>query len=593
MSLNYKYVTDEEGVRKALEYIQNLKYIVIDTETTGLDVHTAKIHCIQIGDKRQQFVLDYVRTRGYLGPLQQMFQDPKYYWVGQNIKYDYKIIKKAFGVGFKNMLDTMLAEQILTNGRKSISAALDALAKKYLGMELDKDVRGSFAEHSYGMLLNTTQQKYAAMDVYVPLPILSKQIKLLTKNGLMDVFDLECMTVKPTGEMEYNGIFLDADAWKALYTKSAEDAETAKKILDSYFLDYCQKDLFGYPIINYNSPVQLMPILKEITGRNITKTDKATLERLAENHEVAKVLLQYRAAVKQHTTYGPEFLNNINKMTGRVHSSYAQLRSEQGRYASSDPNMQNIPAKKEFRACFRPQDISSRVMYTADYSGCELRLLAELSGDPKFQRIFNEGLDPHIAVACELTGQPYNKDMSKEERKPYKAINFGVIYGMGPKKLSGQLDIPLDTAADLIKSWYASFPSVKAFLDEVAYNAEVTHQAVSTLDGRIRHLDTMDWDDKGHVAHAKNVAKNMPFQGGNASMIKRGMCILYDKIEKQRREDLELVACVHDEFVAEGDRDKLEEGKELVVSSMIEAGEYYVKSVPMVVDVDVGDHWIK
>lgn len=164
---------------------------------------------------------------------------------------------------------------------------------------------------------------------------------------------------------------------------------------------------------------------------------------------------------------------------------------------------------------------------------------------------------------------------------------------MGPAKLSETLHISMDEAKKLINGYYMAFPGIKEFLYQLTKQVERNKRAISTLDGRIRDLSSLDWDSRKHVGHACNIAKNMPFQGGNASMIKRAMVNLYRKIEETGRHDLKLVGCVHDEFIVEGDKDKLEEGKKLVVDAMVEAGEYYVKSVPMVVDVDVGDHWIK
>lgn len=591
IELNFEYIVDEKGVDRAYNYIVNKRYLGLDTETTGLDPHTDKIHCIQIGDQFKQFVFDYVRTKHYLNKIVSLFESDAIIWLGQHIKFDYKVIKSAFGVNLNHCIDTMLAEQLLTNGKK-ISAALDAIAKKYINEDLNKDIRSSFQDHSYGTPLNEIQIKYAARDVAVLIPIFSHQRNLLKRSNLLDVFNLECDAISPTAEMEFNGIYLNSKKWNALYNQSLEEAELAKLELDKYFLPHCHTDLFGNPIINYNSPVQIIPVLEKISNLKIQNSGKDTIKKLENYHEVFKVLLNYREATKRYTTYGPEFLKHINKKTNRIHSSYAQLRSEQGRYASSEPNMQNIPAKISFRSCFEPEDLYNYLMYTADYSGCELRLLAELSGDKKFREIFIKNQDPHKAVASYLTGKPY-ESISDEDRKPYKAVNFGVIYGQGPLKLSQTLDINIDRAKEMISSYYTTFPGVRDFLQDMADRAERTKTAYSPLDGRKRDMSNLDWDDPRSVGHARNVAKNMPFQGGNASMIKRAMIILNKKIKQYNRTDLKLVACVHDEFVSEGLRNKLEEGKNIIVDSMKEAGEYYVKSVPILVNVDVADHWVK
>jgi len=159
--------------------------------------------------------------------------------------------------------------------------------------------------------------------------------------------------------------------------------------------------------------------------------------------------------------------------------------------------------------------------------------------------------------------------------------------------LASALDIDIQYAKDLTNSYFSTFRGVYEFLNEMAANVINTHKAISVLDGRTRDLSHLDWDDKRMVSHAQNIAKNMPFQGGNASMIKLAMAYLAEKIERYGRDDLRLVACVHDEFVVEGDKDKLEEGKKLVLDTMMEAGHHYVKSVPMKVGVDIGEHWVK
>jgi DNA polymerase I-like protein with 3'-5' exonuclease and polymerase domains len=591
--MKYKYVVDEEGVKEAHAYLKRKIHLGVDTETTGLDPLSDKMHCLQIGDEYRQFIFDFTRTRKYIRPILDILEDSRIVKIAHNSKFDYKFIRRCYGVSMGNLKCTMLAERIINNGWKNRKSSLEACVNKYMYDKLEKDVRASFIGHPYGAVLTDVQIEYGAKDVELLIPLLKKQYEVLKRKKLTDVYALECAAVMPTAEMELNGVFLDRVMWKKVYHTFLEESEDYKEKLDKIFAPHCDKDLWGNLDINYNSGKQAIPVLQTITGIKLPNYQGGTINSYANKHPVFDLLSKYKKALNLVNKYGLSFTELPHKFTGRVHATYNPFGTDTGRFSCNDPNLQQIPAKPVYRECFHPMDVKKTVMYTADYSGCELRILAELSGDKAFRAIFrDDGADAHKAVASIITGIPV-EDITPAQRKQFKAINFGVPYGMGPAALGKNLGISTKEAKVLLKQYFQAFPGIKEFLDKCEADCLETKLIVSTLDGRIRDASGIDWDNPKQVSGAVNAAKNMPFQGGNGSIIKRAMIILYDKIKEYNRHDLKLVACVHDELVVEGDLDKKEEGLKIVMDSMVEAGEYYIKSIPMTVDIDVGDHWIK
>jgi DNA polymerase-1 len=242
--------------------------------------------------------------------------------------------------------------------------------------------------------------------------------------GLENVYNLERECIQVTGDMEINGIKIDFGKWAKLEATAKKDILEKKKILDEHFKEYCDIDLFGEPSINYDSPKQVKPILEAIIGFTIPGTGKDVLERYEYNSKAIKALLEYRQAVKKVTTYGVSFYNeHVNKTTGRIHTNFIQTgATDSGRYASNNPNIQNIPADEAYRAAFVSEP--GWKIVGADYSGMELRLLAEFSKDERFMEIFLKGYDPHKYVSSMLFDIPYDS-VTKEQRKVGKAVNFG------------------------------------------------------------------------------------------------------------------------------------------------------------------------
>jgi DNA polymerase-1 len=353
-----------------------------------------------------------------------------------------------------------------------------------------------------------------------------------------------------------------------------------------------------------------------------TKLESTDAKYLATiDHPVVKQLIDYRKWVKLISTYGAEFIKqNVSTVTDKLHTSFNQLGTDTGRYSSEGPNLQNIPAKQQYRDPFCVKDPINYRIVSADFSGQELRLLAHLSKEPLFLKALQEGKDLHAYSASLLFGIPYeeffvynqdgtllkgssknkedisdedgfNKHMKKKYRNPAKKITFGLIYGMGPTKLANELGITLNEAKDLLKKYFSIFTKIKELMDLLEERVKQTRIAYSPLDGRYRDLSKNDWIDKRKISHAVNQAKNMPFQGCGASTTKLAMCLIRKEL-REKKYDARIVLTVHDEILVECHVSIVEEVKELVVRLMKQAFNNYANSVEMEISAAIGTHWI-
>lgn len=592
------YVTSEDGVETALAYLRRKPIIALDTETTGLDPLEAKVLLIQMGDKEEQFVFDVFKLGTAIYKILDWIIEDDIVCVIHNAKFDYGMIKTNFDRILPKVRCTMIGEQLLNQGRKQ-SASFNAVALKYLGIGLDKSQQSSFIDMKWGQEFTQRQLEYAGEDVQHLMPIYKKIQMLLDARGMKELSELEYNTTRVTADMEINGIFLNRKRWLALKDKAVINADIARKKLDAYFESYTEKDLFGVLDINYNSPKQILPVINDITHQQLKSTSEAALKRI--NHPMIEVLLEYRGQQKKISTYGQEFLNQyVSPIDGRIHSNFKQLGADSGRYASKNPNMTNIPKATEYRAAFVAQDPEYRII-SADFSGQELRLLAHLTQEPKFLYALKQKMDLHCYSASLIYGIPYNdffdengefkENMKKQYRNPAKSLTFGLIYGIGPMKLSLNLNISIQKARNLMNKYFATFPAIKKTLDDLTKDARRNKYALSPLDGRRRDLTTFDWDDSRQVAHAFNIAKNLPFQGCGASTTKLAMCKLKNLFDKKKY-DAKIINAIHDEILVEVHKDEAEEVAKYIKKAMIDAFYHYAPSVPMEVKPVIAGEWI-
>lgn len=424
-----------EAFDKAITFLSTSTFLSVDTETTGINPFAHKVLLLSVGSPLNQYVFDLARLERQLPQLKKLLENPKVTCVLHNAKFDYKFLKYNLGIEMENLFDTMLAEMLLQKGRKLQGFGLDDVTDKYLGITLNKDIRKTFTKMTYGDSFSDDQLNYSAMDVMYLDLIRRMQLQLFTKHGLEQVSKLEMAAIPPTADMELNGMFLNKAVWLKAEDQAIKDRETFQKELDKFFIETVGEDIFGHASINYESPKQLLPVLKKIIGKpaaDLKSTGEDAIKDI--DHPVVRALLDYREQQKRVSTYGSAFLENIEPVTGRIHSDFSQLYTETGRYSSKNPNLQNLPAVEAYRSAFTGTTEDDRII-GQDYSGMELRILADLSGEPSWIDCFARGGDLHSENGSKLYGKtirrkgtngPDDPGENEELRRPVKTLNFGV-----------------------------------------------------------------------------------------------------------------------------------------------------------------------
>lgn len=408
----------------------------------------------------------------------------------------------------------------------------------------------------------------------------------LERDGLEELFNtIEMPVARVLAEMERTGVGVDASALAQISTEFGSELERLER--ECY-------ELAGQPF-NLNSPLQLRKVLFEdlkLTAKGLKKTksgfstDADTLEKLAAVHPLPRKLIEYRGLAKLKSTYSDALAALIDPATGRIHTSFHQALTATGRLSSANPNLQNIPTRSEAGRRIRRAFVTApgTVLLSADYSQIELRVLAHLSKDPTLIDAFAQGEDIHLRTAREVIGGADKLD--SEARRLAKVINFGIIYGMGPQRLAGELSIPLSEASSYIKRYFERLPGVRKYLDETLANARECGY-VTTMYGRRRYLPELRGPDGGARAQAERIAINTPIQGSAADLIKLAMVRLHAAIGEQKL-GAKLLLQVHDELLLEVAKDAFDA---TCIAVKIAMEGVAALAVPLVVELKSGHNW--
>ncbi len=529
--------------------------------------------------------LDLRETLDALRPLLESAQHRK---LGQHGKYDIHVLRRH-GVAIAGYADDTMLESFIWNS-SATRHDMDSLAKRYLGYDTIKfeAVAGKGAKQiPFSEVAIDDATTYAAEDADITLRlhrVLSA--KLAEIPTLQTVYrDIEIPLVPVLARMEANGILIDADELRR------QSADLSRRMLAAQ-----QKatELAGRTF-NLDSPKQVCALLyDELKLPALVKTpsgqpsaNEEALEAIADQHELPRIILDYRSLAKLRSTYTDKLSEMVNPDTGRVHTSYHQAGAATGRLSSNDPNLQNIPIRTEDGRRIRKAFIAppGRKLIACDYSQIELRIMAHLSEDPALVRAFASGADIHRATAAEVFGKPL-EDVSGNERRAAKAINFGLMYGMSAFGLAKQLDIGRGEAQDYIALYFNRYPGVREFMERTRKEAH-ERGYVETVFGRRLYLDNINARNQGLRAGAERAAINAPMQGTAADIIKRAM-IDIDRWIAGHADKAKMLLQVHDELVFECDEALVDTLVAEATARMAAAAEL---RVPLVIDSGVGDNW--
>ena len=595
----YETILTESDLKNWISKINKSKVFAIDTETDSVHIVSANLIGISLAvsenegcyipighsydDCPQQLSMDYVINT--LGPV---IEDNQEKAVGQNLKFDIPILARHGIVITKFLADTMLMSYVLNS--TATRHGMDRLADFYLNYTTTKytDVTGTASKQiPFSEVKLDIATDYAAEDADITLRLFNVLQPMIKEKPIQEklLYDLEYPLVHVLSRVEQNGAKIDkeklASHSKELSEKISELSSEAFKISGEEF--------------NLDSPKQLLEILYEKLGLPVLKktpkgqpsTNEDTLQRLAEEYQMPKIILQYRTLAKLKSTYTDSLINIENPKTQRIHTSYQQAVTSTGRLSSTEPNLQNIPIKtaegRRIREAFVPE--KGNVLISADYSQIELRIMAHLSEDNNLTHAFNNDIDVHSSTAAEVFGVSI-EDVTQDQRRSAKAINFGLMYGMSAFGLTRQLGIPRGEAQEYLDTYFARYTGVRDYMNNIKAQAK-EDKFVETIMGRRLYLNEINAANGLRRQAAERAAINAPLQGSAADIIKKAMLDI-DELLLNEMPDVKMIMQVHDELVFECPKDNADTIMEKVKDTM----EQTVKlNIPLIADAAIGSNW--
>ena len=598
----YEVVLDEAALGRWLETLAQSTLFAFDTETTSLDYLQARIvgvsFCVEPG--RAAYVPlghDYVGAPeqldrdAVLARLKPLLEAERPAKVGHHLKYDAHVLANhgiaLGGMAYDTMLESYVWNSVATRHD------MDSAAERYLGLKTItyEEVAGKGAKQiPFSQVSIETASTYAAEDADVTLRLHRTLWPAIEREPLLRRLyeDFEQPLVPVLQRMERRGVLIDREMLRRQGVELAKRAEELKAAAQAE----------AGTEFNVDSPKQLQQILyekmnlpvlrKTPTGQPSTAED--VLEQLAESFTLPKLILDYRSIAKLRSTYADKLPTQVNPDTGRVHTSYHQAVAQTGRLSSTDPNLQNIPIRTPEGRRIRQAFIAppGHVLLAADYSQIELRIMAHLSGDASLIAAFEADRDVHQATAAEVFGVPLS-EVSTDQRRSAKAINFGLIYGMSAFGLARQLGIGRTEAQQYVDLYFERYPGVKAYMDRTREGARETGY-VETVFGRRLYLPEIRSRNRALQQYAERSAINAPMQGTAADLIKLAMIAVDRWCEEEGQDDARLIMQVHDELVLEARQGAADRVAAAVRERMVAAGQGALR-VPLKVDVGRGMNW--
>ncbi|HSD48056.1 MAG TPA: DNA polymerase [Pyrinomonadaceae bacterium] len=590
---NYELIRTADELLKAIEIIDKQPVVGLDTETTDLDPYTSRLRLIQLAIPDRVYLVDFdrfsdgdTRRSDALAPLRRLLAAPRPIKIAHNAKFDAKFIKHNLGVDLGGLFDTLLASQLVGAGDIEERHGLETVAGRYLNELVDKTERLS----NWDLELTTAQLEYAARDAAVLLPLREKLIDRLKAESLVKCAQLEFECVMPVVDIELAGFFMHKDRWlEQLGIVEKRREELAEQLQEVLAEESQQGSLFGGPQredINLDSQQQLTKALNRLGIPVPESTRNWKLQPLAAQYPVIATLLEYRTVQKALTSYGTNMIDMINPVTKRLHADFRQIGAPTGRFACTNPNIQQVPHAVEYRRCFSGHP-EGRKLIIADYSQIELRILAEFSGDRGFMEAFNTGADLHRVTASQVFNAAVDQ-VTKEQRDFAKRLNFGVVYGIGAQRFALMTGLSVSEAENVLRRYFGTYRELDTYLRDAA-NRAVTERQARTGSGRLVRF-RYDENDRQQISMTQRNGKNTPIQGTSADILKRALRLLKDELAES---NAQIVNIIHDEIVVEADADDAQDVAAKVERIMCAAGQEYLRTVPVKVETEIADEWVK
>ena len=592
----YQNVVGDLGLKLFIKQLMNQTSVCFDTETTGLNPLNAELVGIAFSWEAHKgfyipFPENFEEAQALIESFRPFFESTDIEKIGQNLKYDLKVLHK-YKIDVKGPLfDTMIAHYLINADMRH---NMEVLAETYLNYSPISivDLIGKKGKNQLSMRDVSLEKltEYAVEDADITFQLASHFKKELTDAETLKLFnDIEIPLVKVLASMELEGIKLDTEFLKSLSTDLNSDiASLETKIYEA-----------AGETFNIASPKQLGVILfeklklvdkpkKTKTGQYSTAED--VLSYLAKDHEIIQHILEYRGLAKLKSTYVDALPEQVLKSTGHIHTEYMQTVASTGRLSSTNPNLQNIPIRTErgrqVRKAFVPRN-EEYTLLAADYSQIELRVIAAMSQEETMIEAFKNGEDIHASTAAKVFNVPLDK-VTREQRGNAKTVNFGIIYGVSAFGLSNQTDLSRTEAKELIETYYETYPKLRKYMSSQVDFAR-DHGYVTTLSNRRRYLKDINSQNAIVRGAAERNAVNAPIQGSAADVIKIAMINIYNKLEEGGFKTKMLLQ-VHDELVFDVYKPELQTMKVLIKEQMENA---YTLSVPLDVEMDMGMNWLE
>lgn len=590
----YTLVETADRLREVIAAVGRYEEFCFDTETTGLDVFNDRIVGLSLAVEpfRAWYIpFNEANTREYVEIIRPLFENEHIAKIGQNVKFDLMVLRQL-GITIRGRFyDTMILHYLLDPESRH---NMNVLAERYLNyrpIEIETLIGKGSKQLTMDLVNVERVKEYAAEDADVTLRLKQVLYPMVEQIGMHDLyFEIEEPMITVLADIEMAGVRIDTEAL-ALYA-----VELNRKLAE---LEAAVRAEAGEPNLNINSTRQLGEVLfakmriaekPKMTRTKQFCTDEEYLQSFAHKHRIVDLILEYRGVKKLLSTYVEALPQLVNRRTGRIHTSFNQAVTATGRLSSTNPNLQNIPVRDEMgrriRKAFIPSD-EDHLLLSADYSQVELRLMAHLSGDEALIAAFEHGEDVHAATAARLFNKSID-EVTPEERRRAKTANFGIIYGISAFGLSQRLEIPRKEAKEIIDGYFASYPKVREYMEQVVAKAR-EDGFVTTIFGRRRYLN----DITSHNAVARGLAErnavNAPIQGSAADIMKIAMINVHRRFAAEGIRS-RVILQVHDELVV----DMLREEQDRVVRIVTECMETAAKlRVRLIADAGVGENWLE